>query len=88
VGRDVKPEPGESAKGRSMKVYRVILMDGAWCAFTSEQQQPVVCSDDKSVLVECACALGRKRNAEVHVYDELGRLESVHSFEASEFPNQ
>jgi hypothetical protein len=70
-----------------MKVYRVVLMGGAWCAFRSEQQQPVVCSEDKTVLVECACALGRKRKGKVHVYDELGRLESIHSFEETEFPN-
>ena len=34
-----------------MKVYRVVLVDGVWCAFTGEHGRPVICCEDKSVLV-------------------------------------
>jgi hypothetical protein len=43
-----------------MKVYRVVLKNGAWCAFTPGQAQPVICSEDKSILVQCSRTLGRK----------------------------
>jgi hypothetical protein len=39
-----------------MKVYRVVLVDGVWCAFTGEHGRPVICCEDKSILVECARA--------------------------------
>jgi hypothetical protein len=63
-----------------MKVYRVVLVDGVWCAFIREHGRPVICCEDKSILVECARALARNHNGQVHVYDEWGHLDLVHSF--------
>jgi hypothetical protein len=63
-----------------MKVYRVVLVDGVWCAFTRAHEPPVICCEDKSILVECARALARKHNGQVHIYNEMGHLDLVHSF--------
>lgn len=63
-----------------MKVYRVVLKDGAWCAFTPGQKQPVVCCEDKAILVQCVRTLGRKYSGQIYIYDEDGGLEYMNSF--------
>ena len=62
-----------------MRIYRIVRhIDGTWCVPSSDNSRPLIIDDDKTALLQSACALARKCYGEVHVIDERGNLAEVY----------
>ena len=63
-----------------MKLYRIVMCDGAWAVLGGEPERILAQSDDKEVLLAAARKLVAIRKGELFVSDESGRPDVIYTY--------